>query len=120
VKNQLISFDEVYKILRGHCLSKFPQHAECRPQLALNWHLKSSGSLLHAPAPGINFSHRTDDVITELDRYIINDNNREALFSDLSDMTRWMAESGYLRPDKDGDENYYPTDKLIRTPSIQF
>lgn len=120
MKNQLLEFDDLYKMVRQHCLQKFPQQAECHPQITVNAYLKSAGSSLHAPAPGLNFSHRTDDVISDFDRFIISDSNREALFTDVADMVRWMAENGYLQPDRKNEMQFYPTDKLIRSPTLIF
>lgn len=120
MKNQLLSYDDVYSMVRQHCLLRFPQQADCHPQITVNAYLKSAGSSLHAPAPGLNFSHRTDDVISDFDRFILSDHDREALFADIVDMVRWMAENGYLQSGGEGGFAYYPTDKLLRSPTLIF
>jgi len=120
MKNQLLSYDDVFRMVRQHCLLRFPQQADCHPQITVNGYLKSAGSSLHAPAPGLNFSHRTDDVISDFDRFIIGDQNREALFADITDMVRWMADNGYLQSGGEEDATYYPSDKLLRSPSLIF
>ncbi|KJV33104.1 hypothetical protein [Pantoea sp. SM3] len=120
MKNKLLSYDEVYRMVRQHCLLRFPQQADCHPQITVNAYLKNAGSSLHAPAPGLNFSHRTDDVISEFDRFIICDPDREALFADIADMVRWMAENDYLQSGRERESVYYPSDKLLRSPTLVF
>ena len=118
MKNTLMTSDNVYQMIRSHCLNSFPYPVICRPQLTVNFALKSSGSALHAPAPGLNFSHRTDDVISDFDKFVIEDKNREALFDDIFAMVNWLAFNGYLRPDRNHDDLYEVTDKLLQTPSL--
>jgi hypothetical protein len=118
--NQLLSFDDVYRMVRQHSLIEFPQHAECSSQKTVNAYLKSSGSSLHAPGPGLNFSHRTGDVISEFDHFIITDKNREALYADIADMVRWLRDNGYLLRSLEDELCFYPTDKLLRTSSLVF
>ena len=118
--NQLLSFDTVYRMVRQHSLIEFPQHAECSPQKIVNAYLKASGSSLHAPGPGLNFSHRTEDVVSEFDHFIITDKNREALYEDIADMVRWLADNNYLLRSVEDELCFYPTDKLLRTNSLIF
>ncbi len=119
MKNTQYNYDSVYGFIRYFYISALPQFAACEPHEIMNAHLKSSGSTLMMAKPG-----RPQVVIdgpqTDIERFLLDKNQRDLLYVDISEMADWLLKQGYLDFNSAGNGSYRAKDVLLRTPSLNF
>jgi len=117
--NTQFNYDSVYSFIRHYYIEKLPQFAACEPHAIMNAHLKSAGSSLVMANPG--FSQTASEVHTSTtEKFLLNTGNRKALYDDITEMTGWLHNQGYLDFNGNSTGTYRARDLLLRTPSLNF
>lgn len=119
MKNNQYNYDSVYGFIRYFYISALPQFAACEPYEIMNAHLQSSGSTMKMAKPGMS-QFMNGEPQTEIERFLLDQNQRGQLYVDIVDMADWLFKQDYLEFHSGGKGSYRAKDLLLRTPSLNF
>lgn len=117
------SYIEIYKAIRQYYLDALPGYLPAMPYAVINTSLDSVSSRLRMPGPGQD-QHIRHAAINNRETLLLAPDSRKIIYQEIREFIFWMSQNDYLEFDSSIHANYgggyRPTDKLVRTPTLDF
>lgn len=112
MKNDILTINDVYDVIREHYISNFPYEIEFQAADALNTHVKrvnEKASLTKInekyifenpePTPEVDspYTNSEGSIARALEKYLSQEAGVQNLFQDTNTMHEWLIQSGFIK-----------------------
>lgn len=112
MKNDILTINDIYNVIREHYISNFPYELQFQSVDALNKYVKQlnknaaltklNGKYIFEnpdPTPEVDspFSNSEGSIARTLEKYLLQESGIQNLFQDINAMHLWLSQSGFIK-----------------------